>query len=333
MTSYTNVIHVGCGIILMIAIGFALTKTRVVAPEHLAPVDRFLFKCCFIPLIAKNLVRQTMANMNFKLCGVFVCTALASQLTLALMMIYPLDDRFGTYLETMLPATYVNFILIGIPIFESIWPDGDTSVPSIITLSNDLVTAPAYLLMTGFYAVFRRNRVHREKNEPTESFGLKQLGRIGLSLITNPVIIGYVIGFLWAGAHIPIPLAMEEGIKYLAGACLPMSCLCIGAFLAEHSLISCPWVQFVLCAVMRHIVYPLFAGLFAWVFKLTPTAGRQTIIMATLPSAVSSYLLSTNAGIGAGVSSTMIFWTNILFLPAIIVWFIVLDGLSIFVEE
>jgi predicted permease len=130
-----------------------------------------------------------------------------------------------------------------------------------------------------------------------------------------------------------VPVAVDEAIKYLAEACLPMSCLCVGSFLAEHSLISCHWVQFLLCAVTRHLVYPIFAGVYAWVLDLDPTGARQCIILATLPSAVSSYLLSTSAGVGAGVSSTMIFWTNIFFLPATIFFFVVLDKLELFLEN
>jgi predicted permease len=332
MVSYGNVLQVGGGILIMIALGFTLTKTRIADPEHFASVNRFLFKCCFIPLVAKNMVRQQLAEMNFMLFFVFILAAVASQLILCLMMIYPVADRFGTYLETMLPATYVNFIIIGIPIFESLWPDGDSSIPTIVTLSNDLFTAPAYLILTGIYAVIQRNRIHKEQGEPLERFGLKALGKIGLGLITNPIMIGYVIGFVWAGAHFPVPLAMDEAIKYLSETCLPMSCLCVGSFLAQHSLISCHWAQFALCSVARHVIYPMFAGVFAWALKLSATASRQCVILATLPSAVASYALSTNAGVGAGVSSTMIFWTNVFFLPSAILWFLVMDKLGLFLE-
>jgi heme/copper-type cytochrome/quinol oxidase subunit 4 len=75
-----------------------------------------------LTVIAKNIVRENTADMNFKLFAVFVFAAMAAQLTLSLMALYPAEDRFGTYLETVLPATYVNFIIVGIPIFESIGP-------------------------------------------------------------------------------------------------------------------------------------------------------------------------------------------------------------------
>jgi predicted permease len=333
MVNYGNVTQVGGGIVILIAIGFALTKLHVFSPQAFSPVNRFLYKLCFIPLILKSLVHQSITDMNFILALVFVLAAIASQLVLALMMLYPAKDRFGCYLETMLPATYVNFVIIGIPIFESLWPDGDPTVPTMVLLSNDMFTSPCYLVLTGIYTAQRLNRQHLELHEPTERFGVKLLGKIGLGLITNPIIIAYIIGFLWSGLRIPVPLGIDEAIKYLSETTLPMSCLCIGGFLAEHSLISCHWAQFVLCAITRHIVYPVFVGIFAYGLKLDPTASRQSVILATLPSAVASYLLSSNAGVGTGVSSTMIFWTNILFLPAIILAFLLMDALGLFIEN
>jgi predicted permease len=145
--------------------------------------------------------------------------------------------------------------------------------------------------------------------------------------------IGYIIGFVWAGFHIPVPLFLDEAILVLSETCLSMSCLCVGAFLAQHSLVACHWVQFVIGLTFRHIVCPALAGVFAKIINVGPTEARQCVIMAALPSAVASYLLSTNAGVGAGVASTMIFWTNVAFLPAIIGWFLVMDKLQLFVEE
>jgi predicted permease len=56
------------------------------------------------------------------------------------------------------------------------------------------------------------------------------------------------------------------------------------------------------------------------------------VILSALPTAVGSYLITANSGIGAGVCSTMIFWTNIFFLPAVVCWLLVLDALGIFTD-
>lgn len=333
MTDVSNVLQVGCGIVVMIAIGFGITKMKVVTPAQLAPINRFLFKCCFIPLIANNIIRRELSTINFMPLAVLGLTTLTVMLLLLGLVAWPSGDRFEFWLATMLPATYVNYIIIGVPIFESIWGSEDQTVLAVITLTNDLVTSPLYLILTGFYNLAKRNRAHAEKGEPKEKCGWRVGVDIFLGVLLNPIIIAYIIGFIWAGARIPVPLFVDEIIKYWSGATLAMSCLCVGSFLAEHSLLSCHWLQFVVGVVARHILCPIFAGLYAKAFGVNGIVGRQCIILATLPSAVGSYLLSSNAGVGTEVSSTLIFWTNIIFVPAIVIWFKVLDALNIFPED
>jgi predicted permease len=333
MSPYDNVIHVGAAIILMIAVGFVLSKLKIVDPKCFDPVNRFLFKCCYIALILKIIVHQRLETMDFTPLLILVFSTLSANLLLSLTAIYPVEDRFETFLETMLPSTYVNYIIIGLPIFNAIWGEENNVTATIITLSNDLVTVPLYFFLCGVQKFIVKNREHREKGEEPDKFSVRIFWDIAVNIVLSPIIIGYIIGFIWAGFHIPVPLFMEQVIFVLYDACLPISCLCVGGFLAQHSLISCHWVQFAIGLLFRHIICPILAGVFAAIMGVSPITARQCLIMSALPSAVASYLLSSNQGIGAGVASTMVFWTNIAFLPTIVLWFVVLDALGLFVVE
>jgi predicted permease len=93
MVSSTDVIHVGCGILFMIAVGFLLTKTRIVDPLHLSPINRYLFRCCYIPLVLKNLIHQKLSDMNFLVFCVIAMAGFSSQVILLGLAIWP-GDRF-----------------------------------------------------------------------------------------------------------------------------------------------------------------------------------------------------------------------------------------------
>jgi predicted permease len=333
MSPYNNVIHVGGAIILMIALGFLLSKLKVIDPKVFDPMNRFVFRCCFIGLILKIVIHQRLETMDFTPLVILVCSMFTANLLLALTTLYPVPDRFQTFLETMLPSTYVNYMITGFPIFNAIWGEENNVTATIITLSNDLMTVPLYYFLCGVHKFVLKNREHRAKGEELEKFSLRIFRDIALNILLSPIIIGYIIGFIWAGFHIPVPLFMNEVIRVLSDVVVPLSCLCIGGFLAQHSLISCHWAQFAIGLVVRHILCPIIAGVFAKLMNGGATMARQCMIMSALPSAVASYLLSSNQGIGTGMASTMVFWTNIVFLPVIIVWFLTLDGLRLFVEE
>mgnify|MGYP001136301456 CR=1 FL=1 len=78
MTSYSNVIQVGLGIIIMIFIGFLLSKTKVVAAETFNKLNLFLFKQCFGFLVASNLARRDIYSFDLMpFCiGAFSCISM-----------------------------------------------------------------------------------------------------------------------------------------------------------------------------------------------------------------------------------------------------------------
>jgi predicted permease len=77
----------------------------------------------------------------------------------------------------------------------------------------------------------------------------------------------------------------------------------------------------------------MFVLIYSLILRVDPTVGRQCVILAGLPSAVASYLLASNAGVGAGVASTMICWSNVFFVPSVIMWSEIMDALGVLAEK
>ncbi|KAH0790762.1 Auxin Efflux Carrier family protein [Histomonas meleagridis] len=332
MVDYSNVISVGCAVITLIFIGFIARKFRIIKSYAFDRINTFIFKPCFVPLIANNVVYQDLSKIDFRPFGACALAIISTHVFLLFVLIFKNENRLAYYLSTTLPSTYVNYVIIGIPIFDSIWDASENQILTVITLCNDLIAAPIYLILSGINTYLSNNREHVKKGEPKEKFSFKIILNIIIGIIKNPIIIGYIIGFFWAGVGIPTCYFIDRLIIIMSQCVLALSCFCVGSFLADHSLLSCSWVQFIICAVSRHIIMPLLTGLFSSALGLSGRQSRQAIVITTLPTAVASYLLSYNANIGTGASSTMIFWTNIFFIPIIIAWFAVLDALGIFIE-
>jgi predicted permease len=87
-----------------------------------------------------------------------------------------------------------------------------------VVLSNDMFTAPVFIVLKGIDAAICHNRLHLEMDELIERFALTSIEKMGLGLLMNPSIIGYICGFLWAGLRVTAPLAIDEGMKYLSEA-------------------------------------------------------------------------------------------------------------------
>ena len=332
MVDYLNVIQVGIGMIIIIAIGFILSKLGYITQKDSAPLNSMSFKIGFLPLVARAMAPKDLASLDFQPFGVAALMSIGTFLVLSLMMLYPFEDRLGTYLATILPCTYINYIISGLPVFNALWPPEENIMVSLMTVANDLITAPIYLTLVGVYNVIQTNKKRKEEGLPPVSFSFKVIGGILLNVIKSPILIGNILGIIYAAIPIGYPLFLKWLLQFTGDLVFSLSLLCVGVFLAQHSLMSCNWLQFIFCLITRFFIGSIIAGLFCKALGMGPRISRQCMVIGAQPTAVASYVLSSGAHLGEGVASTLIFWTTILTVPVIIVWFSILDGLNIFVE-
>lgn len=330
---YSNVISVGASMLIIIIIGFVLTKFKIIPKSESDPINSFVFRVGFLPLTLRMLAGKDAHDFNFFPLAIGALHSLGLYAVSLFLFAWPkLHDKLGFYLSTVFPAGYLNYIISGLPIFDSLWlPEEEVMIP-MITLSNDLVTSPIFLFMSGIYEIANDNKKLKENGKPPRKMTCSLILNVFSRCLKNPILLGNLFGLLYASTALPVPKFLGQILKLLGDTCLPLALFCIGAFLAEHSIISCPIPQFLLCMVLRIFIGPFFGCVFSYVLKLPPRLARQCVIMTAQPSAVSCYTLADAAHIGAGASSTMVFWSTLFTVPALIIWLTIMDKLHLFVE-
>ena len=331
MVDYVNVIQVGCSLLIVIIFGFIAFKYKFLPMSGIPAMNLFLYKVCYLCLVARNLAKRKFSELNFMPFVVGALTTITTHILFLFIFLVPFKDRFKNYLSSVLPCSFVNYLVIGIPIFNSIWDPEENVMISMITLSNDLITTPTYLVLSNIYM----NRVAKLEGAGSgrKIMTPAQLTKaVLLQIITNPIIIGNIIGFIWAAIGWEIPTFFGSLTTFLGDEVLGICLICVGGFIAQNSIIACNWLKFLVCVIVRHIIMPMIAMLYSYAFKLSNKLSRQCILMTILPTGTTSFLMSSLTGIGPGVSSTMIFWSTILCVPFLIVWILVLDKLNLFVE-
>ena len=333
MVDYLNVIQVGVAMILIIAIGFILTKLKIISPYQSSALNNMTLKVGFLPLMARGMASKDIASLNFIPFCIAALMSAGTYLVMSLMMIIPFKDRFGTYLSVILSCTYINYVISGLPVFNALWPPEENIMVSLMTASNDIITSPIYLTLVGIYNVQQENKRRKAENLPPEKFSFKIIGGVFLNLAKNPILIGNILGIIYSAIPIGYPLFLQWLLQFMGDIVLALSLLCVGNFLAQHSLMSCSWWQFILCVLTRFFVGPTIAAVFCYALGLDARLSRQCIIIGAQPTAVGCYALTSTSHLGQDVASTCIFWTIVLTVPVVIIWFTILDGLGIFVEE
>lgn len=327
---YEDIVSTGVGMLLEIGAGFTCSKLGLFKIQHFQVINSFCLKVCFIPLLARALAPKDVRQMNFMPLALATLMVFGMHILLLWILALPIADPFGTYLGIILPGVCVTYIVIGLPIFAALWDESKNAVVSIITLANDLIMTPLYLVLSKIYNIRKENKIRREKGEELQKFSLKTLGSIGLVVISSSIVIGNLTGIFWSLSRLPLCLFLVQLMKYMGDVVLPLCLFCVGGFLAQHSIIACHWLEFIGCMIVRHILSPLLVALFAAAFKCSGELTRQCIVLTCLPSAIMSYLMAENSGVGAGIASTLIFWSTIAHVPMIIAWLAVLDKLELF---
>jgi predicted permease len=227
------------------------------------------------------------------------------------------------FLSIILPSAYINFVVSGLPVFNAIWDPSESVILSILTLANDIVVVPFFLTLA---------EIHQIRRDSTRKFTLKVVGGIVFRVLTAPVLLGDIVGFIWAATGWEIPPYVSTLTTIMGNTVLPICLFSVGIFLSQHRFIACHWAKFLVMVVLRHIVSPILALFFGWVLRFDNRTIRQCGVMSAAPTAVACYLITEAAGIGSGAASTMIFWSTLLSVPAIVGWLALLDSFHLFME-
>lgn len=332
MVSYLNVIYRGSSLIIQIALGFILTKFRIIHPESIHNLNQMVFKTFFFPMILRFLLSRDIRTFNFKPFLLNAAGAFTTQVLFLVIFFLPIQDKFKTFLSIILPAVAINYLIIGIPFFNSIWDPNENVIVSIVTLSNDLVLVPIYLIESAIYQNRLKNTELVENGQPPEKFSFSIFLDILKNLAKNPIIIANAVGFVYSLSRIPVPIIVDHTVNMMANVVLFFSLFCVGGFISQHPIMACGWVQFIVCAFARHFVMPLIILLYAHLFNLSPRTSKQCVVLSCLPSAAVCFMLAEQSHVGSELASTMIFFSIILAIPAIIFWLFIFDALHLFVE-
>ncbi|OHT06173.1 Auxin Efflux Carrier family protein [Tritrichomonas foetus] len=333
MTDFSNVIQVGVSMLLIVILGFTLTKLNIIPKCESDLINKFSARICFFALTFRSLAGNNIREMNFMPLAVGGLLVIIGYIICLPMLLIPMKSRFATYISTTFPTIYVNYVISGIPIFESMWDPAEATVIPIIFLSNDLIASPIFFILANVNEIMIENRRLVAEGKPKRKFSFRTIIQIILNMCQNMFLIGNIFGLIYASTAWKVCTFVREAMKLLGDCVLAFSLFCVGAFLSQHSLISCHWSQFVFAMIMKLIIAPLIMCLLCAAFKLPSRLARQCIILSGQPTAASCFAITDTAKLGTGVSSTMIFWSTFGFIPLLVLWVYVLDTLHLFPDN
>jgi len=122
-----------------------------------------------------------------------------------------------------------------------------------------------------------------------------RVGKVLKAIATNPLIVGSVIGVLWGYFRIGFHPLLAGVLEPLSNLALPMGLMTVGAGL-QLSALRGGSVPFLVASALKLVAFPLMAAGLAMLLGLEGTLVKAAVLLATLPTATSAYILARQLG-------------------------------------
>ncbi|WP_439593235.1 AEC family transporter [Microbacterium sp.] len=233
---------------------------------------------------------------------------IAAIAAVAMFAIYVVVARFawkrsvGETVIGALSAGQVNSNNIGIPL--SLYLLGSAAYPAPVILLQLLVFTPVTMAILDAVA-----------------FGRASFGKAVTRTLTNPIVIGSVLGTLVSVSGIELPPIVFQPAVLIANACVPVLLISYGISLYGQRVLSPSGRRrdIILATSLKLIAMPLIAWVVGqFVFGLDRHDVLVVVVLAALPTAQNVFNYSQRYDVGERISRDTVFLTTIGCLPVLL---------------
>ena len=297
---------------LLMALGYVIKLTGMMNETSVKQVNKVIFKI-FLPLLVFCNIYNTELGESFNshlllygVAGVLIQFVLS--LCLAVLLEKDNSQR-GVMLQGMFRS---NFVLFGIPISTALFGDTAAGLASILIA----VIIPLYNVL----AVISLELFNGKK---------PNLGKILIGIITNPLIIGSVLGIVFVVLKLSIPKPIYDTITDLSSIATPLAFVILGASFSFGDVRR--YIKNVLIVLSAKLL--VFPALFLGIALLLGFRGAPLAVLLTVfgaPIAVSSFTMAQQMGGDDRLAGQLVVFSSIFSIGTMFLLIFLLKELAFF---
>ncbi len=281
----------------VIALGRFLRHCDITSDDFLKTSDRLIYYLFFPAMLFWKIGTPARnAHTDWSVCWA-VLSALAVMWLLCLGWMWATRmDRFlrGTYNQLSFRFnTYVGMAVV----LSSMGEEGVRQFGLIISLAIPFIN-----LLVVPTLIWYSDRDF----SPREKYLI-----LGRAVISNPLILACVAGILYSRLNVPFPVSVENTFRLLSMVSLPMALISIGGTLTL-SRVASRFRPSLSSSILKLLVLPLIGYAMLRLFSVDGVSLRAAMIYFALPTATSTYVLSSQLGSDLHLASAGIVLSTLL---------------------
>lgn len=300
-------------IFLMMLLGMLFRKLGWMDEVFAAKMNKFVF---LVPLPV--LLFEQLATVDFSevwdikfILFCFVVTAISITISTVISLLWKDRSIKGEFIQ----ATYrSSAALLGIAFIQNIY--GTVGMAPLMIIGS----VPLYNVMAVVVLSFFK--------PGNNSFDKALVKKTLKGIVTNPIIIGIVAGFVWSALKLPMPSILHKTVSSIGATATPMGLMSMGATFEMKKATS--KMKPTLVAVFMKLVG--FCAIFLPMAALLGFRNEEMIaILVMLGSAttVSCFVMARNMGHEGTLSSGVIMMTTLLSAFTLTMWLDVLRSFGL----
>ncbi len=305
-------------VFLLMLLGMFLRSIGLLTKDLASGLNVLVFKVALPALLFKDMA-ETDFSAGFDWKFLFLCfaaTAISILIAIVLSVILAEKDSRAEFVQVSYRSSAA---LLGIAFIQNIY-GSSRMAPLMILGSVPLYNVAAVLVLTLMHP--------GEQAEGKNTMGLAFYGKLLKGIITNPIILGILVGSVWALFRFPIPAIMGKTVGYLGSMGTPLGLMALGASFQTGEALS-EWKPAIAASALKLIV---FAAIFLPVavgMGFTQDRLLSILIMAGSPTTVSCFIMAKNMGYKGNLTASVTLITTFLGAFTLTGWLFVLKTMGL----
>ncbi|MCD7934795.1 MAG: AEC family transporter [Oscillospiraceae bacterium] len=279
----------------MMVLGYFLHRTPLLDDNFANKLNNFVFKAALPVQLFKNLAESDFYTVWDGSMVLFCFVVSLASILIMLGLSFTLRDR-SLHAEFTQAGYRSSQALMGAALLENIY--GTTGPLALILIG----AVPLYNVA----AVTMLTLMGPEGGRLDRKTILKALKGI----VTNPIILGIVVGLLWALLEIPQPVIFRRAVEEFSATATPLGLIALGASIDLKKAVGCLKPTLV-CSTFKLVV---FVALFLPLAILLGCRGELLVAMLVMlgsPTTVSCFSMARSMGHEGVLTSSTVMLTTI----------------------
>lgn len=310
-------INVILPVLLLVLLGAFLKRIGLLSDSFCSAADKLVFKVALPVMLFLDVAGASLADApDPSLIAFILISVTASFFLTSLCTPLLIKDRAkcGAVVQGICRS---NFAILGIPLLEGMFGDAGSAAAAVVV--------PIVILMFNAYSVVVLSVFAPQDKQMTPAETIK---KIAVSVVTNPLIIGVLLGLPFMLSDLTLPLPVSKTLGYLDGMVTPLALMSLGASTSLKSMRGKLRLSLTASAV-KTVLIPTVMCTVAALLGLRGVALGIVLILFGAPTAVSSYVMAKNMGSDHEVAGQILLFTTSVCVFTIFLGIFVLKRLAL----